>query len=67
MKYTIIETAKILGYTVRTIRYFLTNGELKAEKDEKGYRWYISAAEIERFKSEKTLTRKRKSGIIKEQ
>ena len=67
MNYTVIETAKILGYTVRTIRYFLANGELKAEKDEKNYRWLISAAEIERFKAEKTLTRKRKSGIMKEQ
>lgn len=36
---TIAETAKILGLKVRTIRYWLKTGKLKAEK--RGKAWYI--------------------------
>lgn len=44
-KYTIREAAKITGYSVRTMRQYVTEGKVRAEKQ--GTKWYIEEEELE--------------------
>lgn len=45
--FTIPEVAKLTGYKIRTIRFFLSSKQIKGVKQNR--RWYISAKEIKRF------------------
>ena len=44
--YTIRQAAKITGYSVRTIRQFVYDGKIYAEKH--GSRWYLHSSDVER-------------------
>lgn len=46
--YTLLETAKICGVKVRTVREWLKIGKIQAEKH--GTMWKVSASEIDRLK-----------------
>lgn len=50
--YEVHVAAELLGKKVRTIRYYISNGKLKAIKSPTGYRWLVPAEEIERLKGE---------------
>ena len=47
--YTIKETSVILGIKVRTVRDWLSRGNIKGYKSPQTKRWFISAEEIERI------------------
>lgn len=49
--YTIRQAAPILGRYVRTVRWYVQIGKLKAEKRRNV--WYIPESEIERIKHDK--------------
>lgn len=44
--------ADMLGHPVRTVRYWVSIGRLKAIKSPTGYRWLVAQEEIERLKGE---------------
>ena len=50
--YELHVAAELLGKKVRTIRYWVSIGKLKAIKSPTGYRWLVSQEEIERLKGE---------------
>lgn len=45
-KYTIRQTANILGIKVRTVREWLNEGKLRGSKDEKNGRWAVDDESI---------------------
>lgn len=47
--YNLNETAEILGVKVSTLRLWIKDNSLKAQKYDNKKRWYISQSEIERF------------------
>ena len=49
--YSLVETAEILGVKVRTLREWLKDGSLKAQKYDGKKKWYIAQSEIERLQS----------------
>lgn len=49
---TIQDASKILGVAVRTIRFWIQTGKIKAVKNETGYKWLISMEEVERIKND---------------
>lgn len=55
--YELHVAAELLGKKVRTIRYYISNGKLKAIKSPTGYRWLVSQEEIERVRG-KNLDKK---------
>lgn len=52
--YSLVETAEILGVKVRTLREWLKDGSLKAQKYDGKKKWYIAQSEIERLQSKMT-------------
>lgn len=50
--YELHVVADLLGHPVRTIRYWVSIGRLKAIKSPTGYRWLVSQEEIDRMKGE---------------
>lgn len=48
---TIRQASKIIGLSVRTIRFWIQTGKIKAVKDETNYKWLISEEEVERVKN----------------
>lgn len=50
--YELHVAADMLGKKVRTVRYWISTGKMKAIKSLTGYRWLVSADEIERLKGE---------------
>ena len=50
--YELHVAADMLGKKVRTVRYWVSTGKMKAIKSLTGYRWLVSADEIERLKGE---------------
>lgn len=50
--YELHTAAQMLGRKVRTIRYWVQIGKLKAIKNLTGYRWLVSQEEIERLQEE---------------
>lgn len=49
--FTIQEASKILGVAVRTIRFWIQTGKIKAVKNETNHKWLISEEEVERVKN----------------
>ena len=47
--YTIRMAAKIVGHPVRTVRYWVVTGKIKAVKSANGRQWLIPRSEIERY------------------
>lgn len=47
--YNLNETAEILGVKVRTLREWLKDGSLKAQKYDGKKKWYVSQSEVERL------------------
>ena len=60
--YNIVQTSKLLGIKVRTVRDWISKGKLKAQKYECSNRWYISESEINRVRS--TMRSIDKDGIL---
>lgn len=52
--YSLNETADILGVKVRTLREWLKDGSLKAQKYDGKKKWYVSQSEVERLQSKMT-------------
>lgn len=50
--YNIVETSKLLGIKVRTVREWISSGKLRAQKYEHSNRWMISESEILRVRSQ---------------
>lgn len=50
--YELHVVAKLLGKKVRTIRYWVQTGRIKAIKNLTGYRWLVSQEEINRIREE---------------
>lgn len=50
--YTIRNAAKVLNHPVRTVRYWVVTGKIKAVKDLNGRRWLIPISEIKRLMGE---------------
>lgn len=50
-KFGIVEAAKLLGIKPRTVREWIRNGKLKAQKPNGSYKWLISESEIDRLNS----------------
>lgn len=50
--YELHVAAELLGKKVRTIRYWVSIGKLKAIKSPTGYRWLVSAEEIDKIRGE---------------
>ena len=48
MRYTLRESADMIGIKVRTIREWLKKGKIKATQDERTHRWYVEEDEITR-------------------
>lgn len=46
-KYTIRETARLTGYSVRNIRCLIHKGVVPAEKNPSGHWWYIDQDQIQ--------------------
>lgn len=46
--YSVKEASEFLNVKVRTIRNWISNGKLKARKDEKTRRWKISKRSLEK-------------------
>lgn len=66
--YELHAVAKLLGKKVRTIRYWVQIGKLKAIKNLTGYRWLVSQEEIDRIREEMgnaDKDRKHSSGVKK--
>ena len=53
MEYSIKDVSEITGMKVRTIRGWISNGKIKADKDEKSRRLVISCEEVKRILSER--------------
>ena len=47
--YSLNETAEILGVKVRTLRAWVKDGSLKAQKYDGKKKWYVSQSEIDRL------------------
>lgn len=54
--YNLIETAKLTGMKVRTVREWIRNGKLKATKINGGRLWVVSESEIRRVMGEDNET-----------
>lgn len=50
-KFGIVEAAKLLGIKPRTVREWIRNGKLEAQKPGGSYIWLISESEIDRLNS----------------
>lgn len=48
--YNIVQTSRLLGIKVRTVRDWISKGKLRAQKYEGSNRWYISESEINRVR-----------------
>lgn len=48
--YNIVQTSRLLGIKVRTVRDWISKGKLRAQKYECSNRWYISESEINRVR-----------------
>lgn len=48
-RYNIRQASNLLGIKVRTIREWIRNGKLKAQKYEVSNRWFITESEVERI------------------
>lgn len=51
-QYNIRQASELLGIKVRTVREWIRNGKLKADKYECSNRWFVSEGEIKRIKGE---------------
>lgn len=51
-QYTIIQTAELLGITVRTVREWIRAKKITAKKYNGGRVWFISESEIDRLQKE---------------
>ena len=49
--YNVRQASNLLGIKVRTVREWIRNGKLKADKYTVSNRWFISESEIERLTS----------------
>lgn len=52
-KYDIKDTARMCGVKVRTVRQWIREGRIRAEKQENGWWWMIPTSEIERVNNER--------------
>lgn len=50
--YNVIETAELLGIKIRTVREWIHNGKIKAQKLGDSRRWVILESEIRRLRNE---------------
>ena len=50
--YNLIETASLLGIKVRTVREWIRNGKLNAQKLANSNRWVVLESEIKRVRGE---------------
>lgn len=48
--YSLAQTAVLLGIKVRTLRTWIVNGKIKAQKYPCSNRWFISESEIRRLR-----------------
>lgn len=51
--YSVPEAAKMLCIAVRTVRKWIADGKIRAEKSDGGNRWQITASEIDRLNAGK--------------
>ena len=51
--FNLIETARLLGITVRTARQWVADGKIKARKISGSRRWIVMESEIKRLRGEK--------------
>ena len=58
MTLTLKEAADLLGIRVRTMREWVRNGKIEAEKDENGWRWIIREEEVGRCLQKLRTSRK---------
>ena len=49
--YSITGASEVLGLKVRTIRQWIRDGKIKAQKYKMSNRWFISQEEIDRIQS----------------
>lgn len=55
--YNVVQTSELLGVKARTIREWIHNGKIKAQKLSGTRRWLIMEAEIKRMQNnENTIT-----------
>lgn len=47
-RYSLRQASNILGVKVRTLREWIRNGKIKAQKYEISNRWFITQSEIDR-------------------
>lgn len=50
MSYNLRQTSNLLGIKVRTVREWIRNGKLSAQKDPFNKRWFVTEEEISRIK-----------------
>ena len=50
--YSLLQTANLLGVKIRTVREWVRNGKIKADKIPDSRRWVVSESEIKRIRSE---------------
>lgn len=48
-RYSLRQASNLLGIKVRTIREWIRNGKIKAQKYEVSNRWFICQSEIDRI------------------
>ena len=53
--YTIIQAAKLLSVSVRTLRQWISDGKVNAYKFEFGRNWYIRESELKRLMGGKSV------------
>lgn len=49
--YNVRQASNLLGIKVRTVREWIRNGKLKAQKYMESNRWFIAESEIRRIKN----------------
>lgn len=54
--YNVIQTAELLGVQARTVREWIRNGTIHAQKLEGSRRWVILESEIKRIRHDNSTT-----------